>query len=73
MDDSPLIRVTEAGPIVFPQLPPQRGGRRVLRWVHAGVFPQEVIVRAGRSILLRRSLLLAWLEGHLNGNGKEQS
>lgn len=67
--ERPLLTVTEAGQLTFPDVEPRAASRRILRWVHEGLVPAEVLLRPGRRLYLRRGPYLAWLEGPVNGNG----
>lgn len=37
--------------------------RLIYRWVDAGVFPESVLIRAGRAVYFRRAALESWLKG----------
>lgn len=68
--EHPLLTVAEAGRMVWPDVAPRIGARRLYRWVANGTIPAEAIVRPGRVLFLRRAVFTSWLErGHVNGNG----
>lgn len=64
--DRPLLRVSEAGLIAWPDLPLRVAGRRIYRLCEQSIIPEVVIMRVGRAIYLRRGPFLSWLEGKSN-------
>jgi excisionase family DNA binding protein len=61
-DPRPLLRVAEGAAYLGIST------RSVYLWLHRGVLPEEVAVRCGRAVWLRREILEAWANGR---NGAE--
>ena len=53
----PLLRVPDVAALldVHP--------RSVYRWLDAGVFPEALLIRIGRSVYFRKPALEAWIAG----------
>ncbi len=49
--------------------------RVLYAWIASGVVPQEILIRSGRAIFIRRPLFLRWLAGNdgaaIGSNGTE--
>jgi hypothetical protein len=69
--ERPLIGMTEAARLAFPDLPERPAARRLYRWAAERVIPETVVLRAGRALYLRRAAFIVWLEhGRANGDGE---
>jgi hypothetical protein len=61
--DRPLLTAIEAARIVWPELPTRPGQRRIYRWAIERIIPEGILLRAGRSVLIRRDPFMRWLAG----------
>ena len=52
-----LLRISAAAPLAGPGI----STRTLYSWVEKGIVPEDVVLRAGRAIYIRRDPFLAWL------------
>ncbi len=69
MPERPLLTSSEAGALLWPDLSSSARSQRIYRWAHQGILPDRFVIRAGRSILIRRGAFMDWLGFSENGNG----
>lgn len=62
---APLVKVAEAAPSY------KLSERVLYDWIRRGIIPGGIVVKAGRSIYLRRLAFEEWLSGSMNGHAPQ--